>query len=551
MSALSDLIFPNQDSNANNINRILGDLKRSNLSITNRLRSIHEDAGFVEGVAAAASRSGATRPLVANERCGSWYIRPELKGASAYFKSTDGHTGQWKFSTRRLNLHLLPVIEEHDGIIIVDSTRRGKRMPDSLSKTVPIWCCVLNRALFPDRPEHHGLHVPPNVVSDSERSQMLARVPGFVASFGELNPDLAGLRGQVSKPLRPAWVTQETVRMGRLEEELGIGIGGGGGDGGDGVIFESFRPVVCCTSSRRITDGEMSGHSGYVQGAGDDTENWALDLTPPVFWANVDQLLSTPEADLPDLIRSLVAAANHHDHQQPDPSGATDSNGVNNSTLPSTVRQLTPYIYVCPLPLPLSLPTRTTEEDAELDWCKIALSSTTTPPETWVKSAGLMDAGLGKHKAASRNLRVALPNICSFVSQFLGDDNNKKDTDRDGHNGAITDADADAPTQNPKKKQKRIIIADESGGKDLSIGVALALICCCFSDEEGRVLRETSGGGGGGREGGGGDGDDPAGVSFNKTMIKVRLGRIMTTMPDANPNRATLQSVNSFLMDWR
>lgn len=114
MSALSGLIFPSQESNTNHINRILGDLKRSNLSITNRLRSVREDAGFVEGVAAAL-RGRRRRPLVANERCGSWYIRPARKGASAYFKSTDGHTGQWKFSTRRLNLHLLPVIEEHDG----------------------------------------------------------------------------------------------------------------------------------------------------------------------------------------------------------------------------------------------------------------------------------------------------------------------------------------------------------------------------------------------------------------------------------------------------
>lgn len=132
MAALSDIIFPSQESSisTNNINKILGDLKRSNLSITNRLRSIQKDADFVEEVAAAlaggagvgdgdddkedgARRQG--RPLVANERCGSWYIRPGLKGASAYFKSTDGHTGQWKFSTRRLNLHLLPIIERCDG----------------------------------------------------------------------------------------------------------------------------------------------------------------------------------------------------------------------------------------------------------------------------------------------------------------------------------------------------------------------------------------------------------------------------------------------------
>lgn len=131
MAALSDIIFPSQESstNTNNINKILGDLKRSNLSITNRLSSIQKDADFVEEVAAALAGGGGpgngdgaqdggrkqTRPLVANERCGSWYIRPSLKGASAYFKSTDGHTGQWKFSTRRLNLHLLPIIERCDG----------------------------------------------------------------------------------------------------------------------------------------------------------------------------------------------------------------------------------------------------------------------------------------------------------------------------------------------------------------------------------------------------------------------------------------------------
>lgn len=29
----------------------------------------------------------------------------------------------------------------------MDSTRRGKRFPDSMSKTIPIWTCVLNRAI--------------------------------------------------------------------------------------------------------------------------------------------------------------------------------------------------------------------------------------------------------------------------------------------------------------------------------------------------------------------------------------------------------------------
>lgn len=108
--SLSELIFTTGPSH--NFSHILGELKRANLSLTNRLRSIEQDASFVAEVAEAFGR-----PLVANERCGSWYVTPEAKAASAYFKSTDGHTGQWAFSTRRLNLHLLRLIGEHDGLV--------------------------------------------------------------------------------------------------------------------------------------------------------------------------------------------------------------------------------------------------------------------------------------------------------------------------------------------------------------------------------------------------------------------------------------------------
>jgi len=104
----SDLVFSEQANHG--FSRVLGDLKRSNLSISNRLRSIQQDAAFVARAAAAFDR-----PLVANERCGSWYVEPSAKKASAYFKSTDGHTTQWSFSTRRLNLHLLALIGRYDG----------------------------------------------------------------------------------------------------------------------------------------------------------------------------------------------------------------------------------------------------------------------------------------------------------------------------------------------------------------------------------------------------------------------------------------------------
>lgn len=394
-------------------------------------------------------------------------------------------------------------------------------MPDSLSKTVPVWCCVLNRALFPDLTESHGLYVPPNVVSDSEKSQMLSRVPSFVDSLKQLNLDLPKLRAQISKPIRPTWVTQETD-LSRYNDR--------NGDDGDyeddGRIFESFQPVICCTSSRRVTDGEMSGHSGYVQGAGDDTENWAFGLTPPVFWDNAEQLLSRPEADLPELIRSLVASASSttttiQKHSQPTTNG-TDPDHTHE--LPPSVTQLTPFLHVSPLPLPGPLPGRTDPDGAPQAWCTITIRSAPTPPETWAQSPTHMEVGLGaKHKAASRALRSALPRICEFACRFL----------------LLSTQRQPQPQPHP---QPRILVADETGGRDLATSVALALLCRCFSDDDGKRVRGA---------------EQPPSQSrvarpgFTKDLIRARLGRIMTAMPDANPNRATLQSVNSFLMDWK
>ncbi|EXF85274.1 initiator tRNA phosphoribosyl transferase [Colletotrichum fioriniae PJ7] len=486
--ALSDLIFPTTANH--NFSHILTDLKRSNLSIANRLRSITQDADFVQDVAASFGR-----PLVANERCGSWYIRPADKRASAYFKSTDGHTNAWKFSTRRLNLHLLELVGKHNGCIIVDSTRRGKRMPDALSKTIPIWCAVLNAALFPDLDPARELRLftPPNVVSASEHAQIAALLPSFLASFKSLDLDLAAPRSHVSKPLRPFWVTQETQLPSTFAGDVN------GDDGGvKNVVFEDYHPIICCTSSRRVAGTEMS-EAGYIQGAGDDTENWALGLTAKVFWENAAALLSCPEADLPELVVRLVAE---------------DKRNAPRGVQP---KRVAPRIYVCPLPLDDEKDGRGGSTDAvSAGACRVVLTQDVTPRDSWVKSPTYMQVGLGKHKVASRNLRQALPDICAFVSRYL-------DSHRDVVEGAAEGNSSDSSGS--------VLVACETG-KDLSIGAALAIYCWCFDrDGKFRVADSTT--------------------FFNKDMIRVKLGTIMTAFPEANANRATLQSVNSFLMDHR
>ncbi|OBT46517.1 initiator tRNA phosphoribosyl transferase [Pseudogymnoascus sp. WSF 3629] len=455
----SDLIFSEQANH--NFSKTLGDIKRHTLSIHNRLQSILVDAAFVQSVSEAYCR-----PLVANERCGSWYINPEAKSGSAYFKSTDGHTGVWKFSTRRLNTHLLELIGKGDGCIIVDSTRRGKRMPDALSKTIPIWCSVINRSLFPDKPEYHNLYTPPQAVSSSEHAQIAARLDDFAKSFAGLGIDMNPLREHISKPIRPLWVTPESALPSALPVEE--------------QVFSDYHPVVCCTASRRVAGGEVS-EGGYIQGSGDDTENWAYGLTPTVFWPNSELLLSTPESELPSLITELVSSSSNANTGKPTP----------------TLLPPTSSLYV-------TSSTSLAAQPATSSDIIITISSEITAPSSWQKDKHSLEIGIGSGKIGSRNLRSALPHMVDFVKKSLST--------------------ASAETESP-----RIVVACPDG-KDLSIGVALAILCILY-DDNGDLLEL-------GQEG----------SDIDKAYIRRRLGWIMTAMPDSNPSRSTLQSVNSYLM---
>jgi tRNA A64-2'-O-ribosylphosphate transferase len=94
--------------------------------------------------------------LLTNSRAGDWYFDPKWEGYEnrCYFKSTDGHYGNYGFSRRRLGLgvlkklkecekwvrgtyyHGILLIRDRRTILILDSTRRGKKFPDSFTKTV-------------------------------------------------------------------------------------------------------------------------------------------------------------------------------------------------------------------------------------------------------------------------------------------------------------------------------------------------------------------------------------------------------------------------------
>lgn len=87
------------------------------------------------------------------------------------------------------------------------------------------------------------------------------------------------------------------------------------------------------------------------------------------------------------------------------------------------------------------------------------------------------------------------------------------------------------------KSDDKVLVTCDTG-RNLAVGTALALLCL-FYDAEGTMPSHTE------------SLDTPSGnvnSTINKTMIKQRLSWIMVCVPDASPSRATLQSVNAFLM---
>ncbi|KAE8210329.1 hypothetical protein CF327_g5777 [Tilletia walkeri] len=181
-----------------------------------------------------------------------------------------------------------------DRCIIVDSTRSGKTMPDALSKTIPIWCAVLNRASALSHPESgadrvkdsDSLVTPERLVSRSEHEQMDSRVDLWAKALMESDLSVPRLHGS----LRPFFVTTDTDLDGLAEEISASKAQEPPGRPRTG----SFIPVILLSASHAPSQADLSSSSprldnrgldyDYVQGSGDDEENWSEGLTPFLFW---------------------------------------------------------------------------------------------------------------------------------------------------------------------------------------------------------------------------------------------------------------------------
>ena len=322
-----------------------------------RLLSIHRDTRAIQDLffqSQNQERSLITHALsqwklIANERCGSWYIPPVIrnhnsntvsKSSSCYFKSTDGHVNVWDFSLKRLNLHLLEqTIAVDGGCVLVDSSVR-KLLPDSFSKTIPIWAAVLNNFVLQyssdaDSDRYKGwdtsVYTPQGVISKDEHDNITGlideRANTLLKSGAIVNPKQ--LVETLTKPLRVVWMNHE----GKLYAS--------NGDKGNSTtnndhledLLEKYFLIVCWNPSRYSRKPETTtkceapksdlhcndvialkkhqtewiAHDDdepnskensqklhgyyYTPGSADDEESWALDLTPDLFWKNQEALL--------------------------------------------------------------------------------------------------------------------------------------------------------------------------------------------------------------------------------------------------------------------
>ncbi|KAI0943916.1 hypothetical protein AcV7_001869 [Taiwanofungus camphoratus] len=405
----------------------LSHLRKESLDLYNRIHSIFEDVAFVNEVRA----SYPQLPVIPNLRCGAWYVDSLIAAKEpAYFKSTDGHFGNWSFNLRRPNLHLLSTVITAGGLILVDSTRAGKRIPDALSKTVPIWCAVINRAVrryFSDSEKSRWdtkLYCPPGVVSAQEQDQIETRLDDWAESL---------LVSQQRSLTGPLWITPSTSGFPRVLSGKN----------------EGFFSIICVSASKQVQDGleRRSNGFAYVQGSGDDHELWAMGLTPQLFWENTDEILEADRSGLPVLILSLVKRSQGDLHN--DKWGA----------MPTSIFQTDDLILVGAVPdLPTPLQFRLPDIPEEIGFVIITSSTNIINSiqsqlcEERQKSVLLLQMSEGK-KEQIHFLQTILPRSLAFIGARLS---------------------AGIPT---------CICCDS--GKDASVGVALAVLQTFFDDSGG------------------------------------------------------------------
>eukprot|EP00797_Seminavis_robusta_P008544 Sro1601_g285160.2 (455) ;mRNA; r:12209-13573 len=162
-------------------------------------------------------------------------------------------------------------------------------MPDSFSRTIPIWAAVLNRIAERYRrdeqlleskfsAEQLELFLPDWIIPSEERVRMDSIIEDRVEELYQSRAivDIPGFLELMTKPLRPFWITplQQSNQLPTPGQQA------------------TLSCLVCCNASNIRLDAKMNSRVvwmeqeqfGYTPGAADDEESWARKLTPQLFW---------------------------------------------------------------------------------------------------------------------------------------------------------------------------------------------------------------------------------------------------------------------------
>ncbi|KAJ1027314.1 hypothetical protein NDA18_003323 [Ustilago nuda] len=498
-------------------------IKRESRQIYNKLHSISADSSFV-------CRIHTLHPsflLIANLRCGAWYTDPSITSAVSYFKSTDGHTHQWSFSLKRSNLHLVPSILKAGGAVVVDSTRRGKIMPDALSKTIPTWCAVLNEASrrkygVPEK-EKAGLETPRWMIPPSEHDQIQTRIDGFVQAL--LDSDLEVPRLETA--LRPVFVTPQSD-LDALSDSL------------RNAEQAGAVPIVLASASRFVDDSanlgaNVAGEAGregmkiregyvYVQGAGDDHENWARGLTPDVFWKHREELLACDKFQLEAKVDRLVA-------QEAAENGSGGHWFTPNASQTDVDKQKDPLVGdvgdVKISNTGVFVGSRSADytfTDEERQRYGLILHFASRPKAVAETASELSD------KLSSLNLLNPPPSSGGIYALHLSSSKKDMSAIRTAFPPAIDIA------HNSLTKNEKVLICCQTG-KDLSGSLIVAILTSCFTNQRTLIQDKAE--------------RENHLEEISKDTTRRRLQWLVSANPRASPSRAYLLRVNELLLSHR
>ncbi|KAJ3515773.1 hypothetical protein NMY22_g14359 [Coprinellus aureogranulatus] len=450
------------------------EIRKESLDIYNRLHSIEEDVEFVNSVHDAYP----DLPLIRHEHPCILQIN------------------RWTLQQLELQLEEIQPTSSFEAIcflariILVDSTRSGKRIPDALSKTVPIWCAVINRAIQLRNPDitqdgwDNQLYTPADV---RQLSGAFPRYPfrldDWALALATSSFDLPKL----SSPLRPFWITPASTSFPKFNT---------------GSEDRKYLPVICVSASKQVQDGteRRIGGFSYIQGSGDDHELWGMGLNPDIFWKEQEKLLSANRAELPGLVSELVSSHS--------------SSSWGSAREPEGIAKISNRISLCRLS---ELGSRSLETsnaafvvvDEVSENGRPASSQSKTSPPGQSEAAG---AGSTEPQPPPSVLKFEIPggkrsqtyflhDVLPSSLRFIGD----------------------------KLSQGCNIVIACPSAKDLSVGVALGAISRYFDDEGVYAQGRRN-------------------VQLTKQSIRTRLEWIIASCPRANPSRTTLKRVNEFLL---